>query len=72
MDIANGYGATCWSIELVTEKGTISVAETGFIEGTLKPDCYVVVDGDDPKFDWPGLAAVINLAVDKAEEKVKE
>jgi hypothetical protein len=71
MDIGNGYGATCWSLELTTEKGTIRVAETGFISGTLKPDCYVVVDGDADDFEWPGLERVINLALEKASEKVK-
>lgn len=65
----DGYGATCWCMTLRTEKGTIRVAEVGFFPGTLKPDCYFVANGDDPDFDWPGLEAVINLALDRAEEK---
>lgn len=68
--IDDGYGATCWQVELTTEgKGVIRCAETNFITGKPLPDCYVVVDGDELD-DWPGLAATINLAIDKAEEKV--
>lgn len=70
MEVGNGYGATCWTINLMTEKGLICVAETSFISGALQPDCYVVVDGDAEDFEWPGLEKVINLALEKASEKV--
>lgn len=72
MSVGNGYGATCWELELGTERGTIWVAETSFFDGILKPDCYVVVDGDAEDFEWPGLERVINLALEKASEKCQE
>jgi hypothetical protein len=71
IEIDDGYGATCWRIELYTEKGMIHVAEVAFLEnadGTplkLKPNCYVVRQEDDDS-EWPGLEKVVDMAVDKA------
>ena len=54
ISIDNGYGANCWEIDLWNGKNIIACIETML----MKP-------GDD----WPGLEAVINAALDAAEEK---
>jgi hypothetical protein len=96
--IDDGYGATCWVVELwgkgkkyknaevkvlnsdetavipVTDKdekdGYVYAAETSFFEyeeGKL-PKYVVYVMHYDSDEDWPGLEAVINAALDRAEE----
>lgn len=72
--IKDGYGACCWHIELhdgKNENGTnkvIHAAEVNFLTPT-SPDVVYVQDADDETDPtWPGLAATINAALNKAEE----
>lgn len=51
--IDDGYGATCWEVELTAGKESVLVTEASIME---------------PRSDWPGLAATIHAAIDKAEE----
>lgn len=56
ISIDDGYGATCWAVELDVEgRGTVVVTEAEMMRGGG---------------DWPGLAAVINAALDTAEKLV--
>lgn len=55
IDIDDGYGATCWRVDL-HGKGTEVLTE----EITLR-----LIQGCGS--DWPGLAATINAALDRAE-----
>jgi hypothetical protein len=71
--IDDGYGATCWTVELgghgIPEKKVVA-AEVSFweIPDGGPPRNIFFSTKDDGKGDWPGLAATINLAIDKAEE----
>jgi hypothetical protein len=60
ISIDNGYGATCWSMELYLEgrKMPLEASEAGIMR--TEEDA-----GRDP--DWPGLAAVIHHGIDEAE-----
>ena len=85
IDIDNGYGATCWEVELhshVKPKdnwykdpeqkyiGSIVYASEVFFMVNDKPlpPNIVACLNDDDDFEWPGLSAVINLAIDTAEK----
>jgi len=82
MGIDTTYGATCWSIILgnvnikpgkdwfcENERAEIFAAETYFVDSCspLHPNIVYVVDGNEME-DWPGLAAVIYAAIEKANE----
>lgn len=78
INIDDGYGANCWEVELWGQGkkkegagGYVYAAECAFFESDKPLPNYVVYlhDGnDDADWDWPGLDAVINAAIDKAEE----
>lgn len=78
----NGYGASCWEVELHAGDYAVLAAEVNFFECEpqdnvvfvrwCKGDQYYQWTGagyelleDDG--DWPGLAATIHAAIDKAE-----
>lgn len=75
IEIDDGYGATCWRVELHRGKHVVYCSETNFIgyegvdptwqehEGNLH---CCVVDGDLMD-DWPGLSATIKRAIECAE-----
>ena len=66
--IDNGYGATCWEVQLTGQGGkSVTAAECNFWahDGPVPDEFVCVCDGDN---DWPGLAAVINAAIDRAEK----
>ena len=78
IEIDDGYGATCWTVELGrrnAEPHKICAAEVNFVTGgTYSPGVVFVADGDEVE-DWPGLAPTITAALDEAmawEEKEKE
>lgn len=81
LGVDTGYGATCWELVLgnvhikpqkgwhVAEKGRAEIfaSETNFL-GTpdaMPPNVVVVVDGNAME-DWPGLARVIEAAIERA------
>lgn len=56
IDVDDGYGATCWSVVLRCEGGrNVDVTEADLMREA------------GGSADWPGLAAVIRRAIDKAE-----
>lgn len=73
--IDDGYGATCWRVELHRGKQAVFCSETNFLgsdgvnplwhehEGNLY---CVVVEGDAE--DWPGLAKTIQRAIECADK----
>jgi hypothetical protein len=76
ISIDDGYGATCWVVELWgkgkkfedKKEGYVFAAEVNFFEYDKLPEYVVyIVDGNSDE-DWPGLEAVINAALDKAEK----
>jgi hypothetical protein len=69
IDIDDGYGATCWTVRLKGQgKKEVIAAETNFLEyDSLPPHVVYVIDGNSDD-DWPGLEAVINAALDRAEQ----
>ena len=77
--IDDGYGASCWVVELKGEnKGEVHAAEVNFFLGTPTKNTIFVhfekLDGtmvksdgniiSDEDNDWPGLAATILAAID--------
>lgn len=77
IDIDDGYGATCWRIELRGSYAILYVDEVCFFQnakiGRIPSDnkdvpkfFYVAQANDDD--DWPGLAKTIEFALKKAEE----
>lgn len=76
ISIDNGYGASCWQVTLgVSLNKKIEAYEVAFMtHGELPPEVVIVNDGNHFD-DWPGLAATINAAIDRAESlgfKTKE
>jgi hypothetical protein len=64
--IDNGYGATCWTVDLCGKGQTVHAAEVSFFEGEgeAAPDNVVFVqDGNS----WPGLHATLAAALERAE-----
>jgi len=78
IDIDDGYGATCWTVELHGNGKYLRVAEASFWEGEPQGEVpnkpgyfYYAFMRDDEKSlcdDWPGLAKVLEYALEKAEE----
>lgn len=71
LGIDNGYGATCWTVDLGGNGKTVHAAEVSFWAGEAKnaPEHVVfVVDGDDCENDLPGLHATLAAALDLAEK----
>ena len=75
IEIDDGYGATCWRVELHQGKNAIHCSETNFVESEgVDPRWHehegdlwcCVVDGDEMN-GWPGLAATIERALECAE-----
>lgn len=65
IEIDDGYGATCWRVDLHGEgKRTVHASECSFMEGDL-PENAVTAETEDDCF--PGLEATINAALDKWE-----
>jgi hypothetical protein len=62
--IDDGYGASCWEVELCHEHGRTIGVEVSFFIGTPHPWVAVVGLQDN---DWPGLAATIHAALDAFE-----
>jgi hypothetical protein len=68
IEIDNGYGATCWRVELHVGKHVIHAAEVSFFEdGHYTPENIVYIASDIDE-GWPGLAATIKAALDRAEK----
>lgn len=75
INIDDGYGATCWEVAL--QRGKKSVL---CVESTREPKDCERIEKDGNLFvrcpatdgDWSGLEAVINCAIDAAEEFWKE
>ena len=80
LEIGTGYGATCWSLVLGNinihpkngwagqeDKAEVFAAEVSFYEfpGGIPPNVVFVVDGNAME-DWPGLAKVIEIAIECA------
>ena len=65
--IDNGYGATCWTVDLCGNGLTVHAAEVSFWEGEAEsaPNNVVFVKDADK---WPGLHATLAAALDRAEE----
>lgn len=91
IDVDNGYGATCWRVELKGQNSKqVMASEVSFwciSKGQVIPDHLVSVippecsdwDAAETKAydeeveskwgnDWPGLAATIHAALDRAEK----
>ena len=77
IDIDNGFGATCWRVELHRGNSAVYCSETNFMSregvdplwhemGGFLYCC--VVDGDAEDFEWPGLAATILHAIECAKK----
>ncbi len=68
--IDDGYGATCWNVALYgKERKIVYAAEVNFIESDapVPENVVFVIDGNSDE-EWPGLEAVINAAIDRAEK----
>lgn len=52
----DGFGASCWEVELYCDRDRVSSSEAELMR--------------EMKCDWPGLAAVIHAAIDKAEREL--
>ena len=76
IEIDDGYGATCWRVELHRGKRKVFCSETTFISAEgIAPlwheqdgNLYCCVVGGDEMDDWPGLAATIKRAIECANE----
>jgi len=64
--IDNGYGATCWTVDLFGKGQTVHAAEVSFWEGEAEsaPDNVVFAKNGDK---WPGLQATLTAALERAE-----
>ena len=83
IEIGDGYGATCWSVELKHENGKTIAEESSFWslpeeEGGEKAYreaakqqgvVFAVADDED---DWAGLERTINAAIDAFEMGIWE
>ncbi len=76
INIDDGYGATCWTVELTgKEKKKVHASEVSFwvqkdsAGKPIPPPEHVVfvIDGESDE-DWPGLEKTINAALDRAEK----
>lgn len=76
IEIDDGYGATCWRVELSHGRRRVVCSETTFFgykgvdplwieEGDTLYCCVVAGDSLD---DWPGLAATIRRAIECADK----
>ncbi len=69
IDIDDGYGATCWTVDLRYGRKThefFVASEAAFFNGEPKDNVtFVLSPGSDD--DWPGLEATIHAAIDLAE-----
>ena len=70
--IDDGYGATCWRVELRRGRSTVLCSETNFVAREAVDPMWheqdgclycCVIDGDSERFDWPGLSATIRHAI---------
>lgn len=76
IEIGDGYGATCWRVELHRGPHAVYCSETTFIKYIgVNPewqehegDLYCCVVAGDSLDDWPGLAATIRKAIECAEK----
>ena len=76
IEIDDGFGATCWFVELHRGKSTVHCSETNFITfDSVDPtwhekdgDLYCCVERGDDMVGWPGLAETINRAIECAEK----
>jgi hypothetical protein len=66
--IDDGYGATCWTVDLGGNGKTVHAAEVSFSESEDNgaPENVVFVAGEGN--DWPGLHATLATAMDLADK----
>lgn len=65
----DGYGASCWMVELSHEHGNTTGCEVAFIEhdaDAAKADGIVVAMSQEDA-DWPGLEKTIDATLDAFE-----
>lgn len=79
LDHDDGYGASCWMIQLRHENGTTRCQEVAFVtsgdrdkdrEAAKKQGVVTANDFDEDCNDWPGLAKTINCAIDAFEQGI--
>lgn len=61
----DGYGASCWEVEIATGKGAIIVTESDFFSAKK-------VGKENVLEDWAGLERTLEFALKKAKNKVGE
>jgi len=65
----NGYGASCWVVEIGTEFGLVTAIEsTEFSTHEVPEGVNVFVGGKDG--DWAGLLETLKTALDEADKIV--
>jgi len=65
----DGYGASCWVVELWIGNRHIYCSEAGGLPATGDRFCLYNDEDECEWQDWPGLEATINAAIDRAEAK---
>ena len=73
IEIDNGYGATCWRVDLyIGNKPAVEASEVCFVMCQKEeiPSHVVFVNNpwEEHEEDWPGLAKTIIAAVERANE----
>jgi len=66
--IDNGYGATCWEVELWGNQKHVVAAEVSFWKNEAESATPNVVFVGDVDGGWPGLRRTIEAALDRADE----
>ena len=68
INIGDGKGSTCWAVELRgRDQKIVEATEVNLWEITGMPENIVYVADGDSMDRWPGLAATIHAAIDRAE-----
>lgn len=68
IDRDDGYGASCWTVDLFGVRGADFGKIKAYESSGVNEDPDLVAVWDREHNDWPGLAAVIHAALDRAEE----
>ena len=69
LDIDDGYGASAWHVSINTEHGRIEAGEG--LNRNTNPNAYGAFVYAKDQNDWPGLEATLELALDRAQDKVE-